>query len=121
VVVRHEELRRHLRGAFTIPELINAIQTSEKRDLEVDAPKGQPGPKKGKELCIYKETVATPETTYVNGWFRGRLFEFTYHHETGNIIFGTRPFIKGGYISCEPLLANEQIELRKTWLHRAKD
>ena len=119
--VRHEELRRRLAGTFTIPQLITALQTAEKRDLPFTGSDGQPKPEEYKTVCVYAQTAATPDSTYVSGWYRGRLFEFTFHHDTGNIIFGARPYINGQYIYCAPLLENEKIELREDWLCKVKD
>lgn len=67
-------------------------------------------------LQINKEATETPGSTYVNGWFHGKLFEFNYYYSTGKAKFGTAPFIGGEFVSCDPLPEGEQNELIAAWL-----
>lgn len=67
-------------------------------------------------LKINKESTQLPNCTYVNGWFNGKLFEFTYYYSSNEFKFGTSPFIDGAYVECEPLPESEKKALSEAWL-----
>lgn len=67
-------------------------------------------------LQILKESTQLSNTTYVNGRFNGKLFEFNYYYSTGEFRFGYNPFIDGAYVKCEPLSEDEENKLKAAWL-----
>jgi hypothetical protein len=67
-------------------------------------------------LKINKEITSLPKSSYVNGWFKGKLFEFTYFYASKTYQFGTEPPIGERCEKCDPLPEGEQVELIKMWL-----